>query len=276
MGAAGEAVHYHSAVRSLPRDLDVVIVATGAAIRRKVVEDLLTHSKVDYLILEKVLFQSAADCLWARDFLAGRQTKAWVNFPRRLQPVYRYIHGAVTPGQQLEIRVTGSHWGLATSAVHFLDLVLFLTGHTTLTISRFDGQHFPSVRHRDCLECTGYLAGEAASGQYYSITAWPDGSAPVRVTIDAPERRWIVDEQGDHTVMIQTGAETSWKPGTLSHPFLYQSQLTASVVEAILDSGTCGLSDFETALQSHLPFLRAWNRHFAPDADPDSAICRIT
>lgn len=276
MGSAGDVLQFHKSSRELPRTIDVAIVATGARERRKTLEDLYSHCDVAFLILEKVLFQSVADCLWARDFLLCRQTRAWVNFPRRVQPAYEHIQKAILPGQRLEIRVTGSRWGLATSAVHFLDLVLFLTGHSTVTINRFEGQRFPSVRHADCVECTGYLEGEGAPGQVYSITAWPDGSAPLRVTIDAPECRWIVDEQGNQTITSETSVARGWRTDSLTHPFLYQSQLTALIVEHLLTAGCCELSDYETALQSHIPFLRCWNRYFAPDADPDITVCKIT
>ncbi len=275
MGPAVARLHCHSSVKDLPRDIDVVVVATGATIRKKVVSNLLSHSNVHYLILEKILFQSVTDCLWARDFLAGRQTKVWVNFPRRVQPAYQYIHETVTPGQPMEIRVSGSRWGLATSTVHFLDLILFLTDHGSLTISQFEGQLYPS-RHRDCFECTGYLAGEAGPGQVYSITAWPDGGAPMRVTIDTPENRWIVYEKDSEVVVIKSNVVNGWQSETLFYPMLYQSQLTGPIVDSILKSGTCGLSDYDTALKSHLPFLRAWNRCFAPDSDSDSTHCLIT
>lgn len=276
MGIAGQVLIGHEQIGGLPEELDVVVVATGAAIRRKVLEQLLSHARVRYLVLEKVLFQSVSDCLWAHGFLESHGTQAWVNFPRRQQPAYRQIQVLVAPDQPLEVRVAGSRWGLATSAVHFLDLVLFLGSGTRLRIDKFEAARFSSTRHAGCSECTGHLAGEAAPGQYFSISAWDQAAAPVRVTVESPLYRWVVDERSDHMLVQSSSAESGWKSESSSHPLYFQSQLTAMTVEGILEHGNCDLSSLDDALEGHLPFLRAWNARFAPGSDPDATACPIT
>ena len=276
LGTSAQRVTFHRAIETLPRQLDLVVVATNASVRRRLVTALLAHSSVRHLLLEKVLFQSVADCLWAADFLPGHGTRTWVNFPRRLQPVYRDIHAAVSPGQPIEISVTGSQWGLATSAVHFLDLVLFLTGSPKLDLNVFQVQRYPSPRHRDCFECTGQLKGTAGAGQAFTITAWPDGNAPIQVSIETPRARWIVAEGENQTVTQHASADRQGASSSLTQPFHYQSQLTATVAENLFATGGCDLTDLAGALPSHLPFLRSWATHFNPGADPDLTLCPVT
>lgn len=275
LGAAGGRVAFHASCDSLPGSLDVAIVATGAAVRRKVLTALLKHRQVGHLLLEKILFQSVADCLWAEGFLAEHRVQAWVNFPRRVQPVYQRIRQRIVPGKPLDLHVTGSRWGLATSAVHFLDLVLFLTGDSALSVDRFEALTYAS-RHAGCLEAFGLMAGVTPAGHSYAIRAWPEGNAPVRVVVEGSEQRFVVTES-DHQALLQTAAAASqWQAEAGSHPFLYQSELTGSLVEGLIATGRWGLTDYAGALSSHLPFLRTWNRHFAPGADPDTTLCPVT
>jgi predicted dehydrogenase len=276
LGPVSEALKTHTSIQDLPKNLDVVVVATGAAVRRKVVTELLAHSSVRYLVLEKILFQTVSDCLFMGELLAQHKNmKVWVNLARRLQPAYQAIQATLKPNQPMAIHVSGSRWGLATSALHFLDLVLYLTGSATLSINQFEGQLYPS-RHPDCFECTGSLSGKAGVGQTYSITAWAESNAPLRVTVDTPECRWIVYEKGSQVHAIKSIAASEWMPEALAYPMFFQSQLTGPMADTILKTGTCGLSDYATALASHAPFLRAWNQTFAPGSDPDQTPCKIT
>ena len=74
---------FHESVAGLPRALDLVVVATTADVRRAVVEELLGHAAVRFLVLEKVLFQAPADYKAVADLCAAKGTRAWVNCPRR-------------------------------------------------------------------------------------------------------------------------------------------------------------------------------------------------
>lgn len=73
-------------IGDLPQDLDVAIIATGAAQRRAVLEELLAHASVRFLILEKFLFQRREDYTLVSELLDEKNVKAFVNTPRRSWP----------------------------------------------------------------------------------------------------------------------------------------------------------------------------------------------
>lgn len=275
-GSTGSRLEFHESATSLPEILDVAIVATGAAARKGAISKLLSGRRIRYLVLEKVLFQTVADCFWAQKLFSETGTQAWVNFPRRIQPAYARLRSMMVSPEPREIRVTGSRWGLATSALHFLDLALFLGGGDEISIETFEAQTFASPRHEGHLECTGFIAGGCGPGKRYSISSWEEGSFPVCVAIDTLQARWIVEEHEHDTVTLESTRARAWAWETVRHPFFYQSELTASVVEELLSRGGCGLSGYRSALQSHVAFLRAWNRGFAPTSDPDLTPCPIT
>jgi len=276
LGPAANRVRFHSGLVTLPATVDVVVVATGASVRRRVVTKLLQGCRVRFLILEKILFQSVADCLWSRDFIAQAGATAWVNFPRRLQPVYRGLQSTLRMDEALEISVTGSRWGLATSAVHFLDLVLYLSRATEIRINKVDMQTFPSPRHQGCIEATGRITGETSPGVSFSLAACATGDAPVKIAVDSAEHRWVVTERDHEALALHAARDTGWAWVPTTSPLYYQSQLTGPLVEELVATGSCGLATLDEALRSHLPFLRSWNRYFAPTADADLTACSVT
>jgi len=79
-------VSFHNKLDDLPAELDLVIIATTAEVRRIVVEDLLTNHQVKYLLLEKIVFQKVADFTAVNDLLNKTGVKAWVNCARRMYP----------------------------------------------------------------------------------------------------------------------------------------------------------------------------------------------
>ena len=91
---AGEIEHLHEvffeeSISRLPRVLDLVIVATNSDVRLSVLKQLLDHSQVGLLILEKVLFQSLHEYEEAQEILESTRTKTFVNHSRRKQEIYK-------------------------------------------------------------------------------------------------------------------------------------------------------------------------------------------
>ena len=208
-----------------PEKLDAVIVATDAASREAAVGKLLDASAVRFLVLEKVLFQeaSALDRVGAR--LAKAGTKAWVNCPRRMWPLYkdRRVKGP------LSLKVTGAGWGLATNAVHYLDLAAHLTGFSGFSVDLSGLTKEAESKRPGFVEFFGTLR---ASGGGHSVSlSCEDGPKASRVEINGE----AVDEKGSPL----------------------QSRLTKELVEDLLAKGTCGLATYAESSAVHRPYLEA-------------------
>ena len=112
-------VRYVKSLDENELDIDVCIVATNADVRRDVIEALLNRVEVDYFILEKVVFQSVRDFEFVIRLLERKNTKAWVNCPRRMVPVFRDLREKAISRSHgpIMMRVTGSLWGLASNTI---------------------------------------------------------------------------------------------------------------------------------------------------------------
>ena len=87
-GSVTESAVQHKAtfltsLEKIPKQIDIVVVATNADVRPQVAKQIATNSEVRYWILEKILAQSvtALDEILS---LTQNSAGAWTNIPRRV------------------------------------------------------------------------------------------------------------------------------------------------------------------------------------------------
>src|SRR3989338_1169666 len=81
-------VSFHTSFASLPRQLDIAIVATTADIRPQTVSEIANHTAVRFWVLEKVLAQSESGLDEIMSCI-GNSSSAWVNTARRMIPWHK-------------------------------------------------------------------------------------------------------------------------------------------------------------------------------------------
>lgn len=271
------AVSFHTDLAALPGEIDVAIVATNADVRLEVLKRLLATCRVEYFILEKVLFQSAHDIDAAAGLLGPRVARTWVNCPRRMAPAYLELRQALAGSRPLDVRISGAGWGIGCNSIHFLDLIDFLAGRAnvlSVTSSRL-GPPVPARRH-GFIEFTGSLEGYLDHDVRFSLTSYAEGEAPILIHIDSPTLRCIAVEENAQITGQHSRADENWVWRPSSEPFRYQSQLSHLVVNSLLEEGTCGLPTFEESARLHKPFLAAINKHLFGSSADDETKCPIT
>ena len=110
----------------LPENLDIVIVATSANVRAKVVLQLLENHKVSFLVLEKVLFQDIDSYATVSELIIKTNTTTFVNHPRRTFDFYKQIkrNYHASKDKTLLMQVVGGNWGLGCNTLHFIDMLV--------------------------------------------------------------------------------------------------------------------------------------------------------
>jgi hypothetical protein len=265
--AASSHVSFHGSLESVPRELDVAIVATTADIRPAVTGLIARHAAVRYWILEKVLAQNerGLDELQSH---AGNPAAAWVNTPRRIMPWHQAIRSHLTPGRPVNLEVRGAQWGLACNAIHFLDLVAWWTGEALEEVStrRLCPQWVESKR-QGFMEVFGTLEARFSGGSRAALTADETGT-PVTLALDDGRHQWqIVEAAG-----LARRSDGFQIPGSMT----YQSALTGPLVESILERGRCDLPTLQESARIHRVFLRAMHLHWQHAGHPSSLAVPIT
>jgi hypothetical protein len=268
-------VEYFKDISELSSELDLVVIATKADIRRKVVETLLTQKHVNHLILEKVLFQKRNDFEEVHRLLNQLKVRTWVNFPRRVWPIYQELKTRLKNTDSVNLNVTGSKWGLGCNGLHFIDLFAYLSNCPEIAIlpAHLDSGIVPAER-AGFMEFTGTMEGSNLGKNGFSITSYPTGNAPLFIQVTSPIARLLIKENEG---VVDISEETDgWKWKQKSFLIPYQSQLTHLVVQRILDTSQCDLTSYEDAWKIHIPFLEALSTHLEKNCALKVDACPIT
>jgi len=179
-------VEYLKNIVDLSNNLELVIIATTSDVRRKVIEKLLLQKKVNYLILEKVLFQRIEDFAIVNNLLEQNNVKAWVNCPFRTIYFYKQLRAKFKNAKRVDYRVSSSNLGIGCNSIHYLDLFTFLTGQTIFTLfsDQLDSKIIMSKRP-GFLEFTGTLYGISSRGSNIAVTSYLKGNAPLIISINS-------------------------------------------------------------------------------------------
>lgn len=243
-------VHFHDRANSLPEELDVVVVASGAAHRAELCRSLLSHAHVKALILEKFLFQKEFDYGDIGALLTETVTPCWVNQWMSSLYAFRRLASKLEEGPY-QMEVKGAGWGLCCNAVHFLEYFDFLSGRCNLQVETMNF-------HRGVIESkrSGYkeligelsILGEDGSRLVLSCETGPPTNT-IAVRIAAPRQSVQFDFGLD-------ALDCLWGDGTReTYQIPMQSQLSHIFVENLMTGSDPGLPSYERSSYQHLLVL---------------------
>jgi hypothetical protein len=234
------------------------VIATTANVRMAIIERLIEVSRVKFLLLEKVLFQKSSDLDRANQLLFTAGITAWVNCPRRLFQYYKEVRDELSGLHINHVNVSGGSWALACNAIHFIDIIEWLTGSvvSNLNTEGILNEVFPSVR-KNYIEFMGALKGHLASGASFTISCTAD-KEDIKVEVICSEGSVQINE----SQKIMTFAINEKKGLTVSIDLLLQSQMTRMVYDELSNRSHCDLTPFENSLRYHKVFLDEMTKKF--------------
>ncbi|MEP0177519.1 MAG: Gfo/Idh/MocA family oxidoreductase [Paraglaciecola sp.] len=262
----------HSLLSNL-KHVDVAIIATDAAHRLTALLNLLTTCTPTHLILEKVLFQSLAEIEEAKYLLKNQNIKTYVNCPRRMYPFYSTMQTLLAKESYVNMTVKGTNWDMACNGIHHLDLWCYLTGEINIEIN---ASHLLSKlisgKRNNTQEIFGSLT---AKNNLSNLTMSSEQDTLTRqytIKISSPNYEIEIDEPNR---MIHTFRCPDDKKLPKQLTVLFQSQLTHLVVDNMIDTGQCELTDLNDSATIHQHFLISLLGHFQ-SIDPTIQKCPIT
>ena len=269
-----KSINYHQSITNLPKFLDYVVVATNSDIRLEVVRAVLSHSKVKYMLLEKVLFQRVVDYEQARSLLKLHNVSTWVNCPRRAYDIYHKVKMYFECDTLLYGQVLGGNWGLGCNGIHFLDIFSKLNQAELKYVdsSGIDSDVHSSKRY-GFMEFTGSLTGVYSNGFRFEITSLKDSLLPLLVTLRSVDKVCIIDESCGKAFFYKTRCPQLWDCEDFSVPHL--SSLVPELASDILNNGKSLLPSLAESIQCHIPFIEALIRARAK-VIPSDDVCPIT
>jgi len=236
-------ISFYTDISSLDKNIDIAIVATNSKVRRGVIEQLVAHSKVNNLILEKVLFVKTEDYAAVEKLLNDNKIKTWVNCPRRIFPFYQNLQKELSG--VIHFNAVGNAWGMGCNGIHLLDLFAFFIKSNEIVLSNnlIDKRVIESKR-AGYIEFTGTITGHA-NGHSFHITSFGNDISPLLITINTPTARYC----------IQEGSTSKVRVSKLENKWAWEEQLTNIVVDKLIEEGDCELTKYKESAALHLVFL---------------------
>ncbi|MBP1888121.1 Gfo/Idh/MocA family oxidoreductase [Sinorhizobium mexicanum] len=240
----------------IPQSVDLAIVATSAAPRRLVLENLLSATRPGFVVLEKVLFTTRRDLDECEEILSQLGIPAAVNCGRRGFHDYDRLRIQLGSRRGLSMNVVGSDWNLCSNGIHFLDLAAHLFGDMPVSLSEkeLEPEPIPS-RHPGCIEFFGSLVAQMAGGGTLKLTSLRSPGVPLAIEISHRNERWTVEESKGRVIYEIDGVQQS------SRPF---ETMTVSrmghLYEEILENRKSRLPSYETSAIHHRLFIDAIRR----------------
>lgn len=254
-------VKYCSSIDKIPNHIDLAIISTNSDIRRAIIENLLNCCRVNYLILEKVLFQKINDFAYIDNLLKAKNVQAWVNCPRRMMNFYKELKCKLATESLFEINIFGSNWGLATSSIHMIDLISFLSNSTEYKITNTNIDDEPKEsKRKGFYELTGAIDGFFNDSIKFKISSFYKGNVPYTIQIISDKSiLYIRAVEGKYWIGEE---KTNWKLEEVSFTFPFQSQLTHLAVQQILNTSQCSLTSYDESIKLHIPLLECFGDYF--------------
>jgi hypothetical protein len=261
-------VSFQTSLISLPSKIDIVIVATTADVRPKVVVDIASGYDVRFWVLEKLLAQSESGLDQIISSIQNNST-AWVNTPRRMISWHKKIKSQLNLDSPLSLKLEGRLLALASNAIHFLDLIEWWTGETlqSVSVKHLDENWYESKRPA-FWEVLGNLEAQFSGGSFAVLGAGKsDASCNMEVS-DYNHNSWLINEV-DGFARRSDGVEI------LGH-MTKQSEMTAHLVESILETGACELPTLNESTELHRILIRSLLQHYKSSGHPEATFIPIT
>lgn len=245
-------IAFYQDLNEISRKIDLAIIATSSNIRREVTQDLLKKSQVKNIIFEKLLFQKKADYVFISKLLKEKKIKAWVNCSMRATPFYRNLKDLFA-GKRITYLLTGTKFGIATQAIHFIDHMAYLLNSYDFAVdsSGLEKKVIPSKR-KGFLELTGSLKISFKNGSVGLFSDFQTGDAPILAQIYSDNAIAVANETTRETWLSKS---PDWNMESQADGLSFQSDMTNKVTEEILTKSSCSLPSFEESKKVHIKLL---------------------
>ena len=276
----GQNINYFSKIEDVSNNIDICLIATTANVRKKVILELVSKKNVKFMILEKVVFQNEKDFDEIIKLFEEKNIKSWVNCHLRAQPIYKELKTQSIISYDTTMTYEYSDdFTLSSSAIHILDLFSYLCDDYNLEIQDIvTDTELKTSRHSGCVDFNGYMKVRNTDG-HTLVVKKRDAVFGEHLTITQPDL-WLKSSEGDNPDNRIGFVESFYYRGTHPHrediPYVWQSLLTNSYIDDIIEKSDCDLSTLENSAKLHKIMLKSFRNLLKENYNREVIDCPIT
>ena len=251
-------------------NFQIAIQATNSIQRYSLSKRLLETNTVDHLIIEKVIFTQENEYVLFSNDLKQSKTKCWVNHVRRLYPHYREIQKKLNVKLPISGSVSGSSWGLASNALHFIDLFQFLSQSKVIEINTEGMKDFFPGKRKGYMEINGLLRVKFENSSTLYIYCGEADFNGISINFTNGANHYFINE-GQANIMTDA-IENKIK----NIQPLMVTQTTSDITKELLVSNKCNLPSYSNIQQTHELFIKSMSQHLQATSSKKTNSLQIT
>ena len=241
------------------KKFDLVILATTANNRYGLIKKIIDTIEFQYLIIEKIAFQSQKDFRKAIELINKNSIKAWVNCPNRAYNSYNKLKKILNKNDIITMNVDGGKWNLASNYIHYLDLFSFLIEDYEIKIILAKLNKPYMSKRKQFKEFDGYISAETNRGDHLSVNECKFSYSPITTEIFTKNVKIIIFESYDKAIILEK--KNNWKIKLIRFNIEKQSVLTKYIIEDIFNQSDCKLIKVENSYKLHRIMLHLFLKH---------------
>ena len=262
-------ISWFSDIASVFQSSDLVIVSTNSTGRSTLIKQLLQNNHSRFLI-EKIVCQSKEEYESLLIEMKSHNAKGWVDTSKRYFPFYKLNKEYFSETNPINFSVKTGNIGLGTNAIHFLDLFLWFTNSTHITLTEnLHNEILPNKRGKNFVEFAGTITGITDSNSTINISCSLQDNLPTIVSIVGNNKKLTIDETNQKVIECENLPKIPFN-------WIFQSDLTTTIVNDILCNDDCHLPDVSDLFILHNELFRIFNNHINKILNKQSTLCPIT
>ena len=269
---------FEESIDNLPETIDFSVIATNADIRFQVLSDLLERVRVDYVLLEKILFQNIDDIISGNELLKHYNTQAWVNCPRRMWPIYCDLRQYLKDQSGVSYNLHGGMWGMGCNSIHMIDHFEWLTNSKLLGLNtdNLDPIIHDSKRH-GCIEFSGALKALFSNQNEMLLQSdFHSTNKSFTIVIKGEDFTITVEESLGKVDIVASKKNNKSLEKINKFNVPYQSELTHLVASEAIFNNHSKLTPYADSANQHILLLAALKTHAEKILKKSLEICPIT
>lgn len=271
---ASEVIHDSELIflNEIPEGINfqIAIQATNSCQRYALSKKLLETNAVEHLIIEKVIFTQANEYGLFLAVLEQSKTNCWVNHVRRLYPHYQEIQKKLDSKLPVSGSVSGSGWGLASNALHFIDLFQFLSQSKVIEINTEGLKDFYPAKRKGYMEINGLLRVKFQNSSTLFIYCGEADFNGISINFTNGNNHYYINE-GQANIM----SDAVNNPIKNIRPLMV-TQTTSDITKELLLSQKCNLPSYMNIQETHELFLKSLSQHFQATSSTKNTSLQIT
>lgn len=245
--------------------IDIAIISTNSKVRRKILDQLIGCGiAIENIILEKLLFNRAEDYREIPTSFGGINSNVYCNQWMSSSYPFMRLKQWIGDFGSIQVKVSGSRWGLESNAVHFIDYFDFLFDRKEkLSLKGEKIVGMSRSKRPGCVQLFGEISISAGSRGSILLESFDHGymERQIRIQIATDvSGQFDIDMSDKGTVSVRrvNGGHIDVQDFNLE----LQSNLTQFHVSDLMTTGECKLPRYSHSMVHHLLLIDAASRYF--------------